>query len=303
MDNKEDILAKWMSGEISDADLEASEGTEALQELKRITREVDEWSLPKYNTDAGYKKMKERLQDKSSANNTSNNKSIWLKRLAILGTIAVLLFGLFSYFGNQEEELKAVPGQMMNYAFQDGSEVWLNDGSSIKYQTSEWNTQRSIDLEGEALFKVSKGSPFTVNTPNGVVTVLGTQFNVRGWGDNLFVECYEGKVQVKSGEQLTVLTANEGVSIIEGSMKENQVINNSSPSWKNGTSRFNNEKLRIVCDELERQYQISVDLNAIDRLFSGSFKHNNLDLALRSICKPLDLKYSISQDRKSVVIE
>ena len=299
MNNTEDILAKWISGEISDAELEASEGIEALQELKRITQEVDKWSMPKYNTDAGYKYFKKKLQDKSPKKGGSK----WLKTIAIIGAIGLMLLGLFYYFGNQTEKLNAEPGEMMNYAFQDGSEVWLNDGSSIEYQSSEWSSQRSITLQGEALFEVSKGSPFTVNTPNGRVTVLGTQFNVRAWGGNLYVECYEGKVQVKSGDQLTILTANERVEVVEGAMKDNQVLNNTSPTWKAGTSRFYDDKLSMVCDELERQYQISVDLKASNRNFSGNFNHQNLEQALTSICKPLNLKYTISPDKKSVVIE
>lgn len=299
MKNKEDILAKWLSGEITDAELVASEGEAALQELKQVKDEVDQWSMPKYNTDAGYQKLKDRMEAKTPGNSTAK----WIKVIGLAAVFGFLAFGLYSLFNNQPEELKAPNGETINYAFQDGSEVWLNDGSNVTFNTDEWSDIRTIQLEGEALFEVKKGSPFTVQTQHGTVTVLGTQFNVRAWGDNLFVECYEGKVQVQSEDQITIITANEGVSVIAGEMQSNQEINITSPSWKNGISRFYNDQLSVVFDELERQYQVNIQLNVEDRTFSGTFKHDDLDQALRSICKPLGLNSTISQDRKSVVIE
>lgn len=299
MKKDEDILAKWLSNEISDAELEASEGTAAINELKQVTKEVDQWSMPKYNTDIGYLKMKDKLQVRPP----NNLGSKWLKIIVIVSVIGVLLFGLLSFFGNRKEELKAEAGEHINLAFQDGSEVWLNDGSSIEYDTRAWSTERTIELQGEALFEVSKGSPFTVNTPNGKVTVLGTQFNVRAWGKKLLVECYEGKVQVRSGAQVTVITANESVHVVSGKMRAKQNMSNTGPAWQEGDLRFYEDQLTVVCDELERQYQIAIDLKASDRLFTGNFREGDLDKALRSICMPLGLDYTISPDKKSVVIE
>jgi len=301
MNNREDILAKWLDGKISDKELEALEGSDALKEMKRLKGEVDQWSMPKYNTDAGLQKMKKRLKDEAPKNDGSKRNKLIIIAIAILAVM--LLYGLIASKGNKKEELKAAPGEEINYAFQDGSEVWLNDGSSIEYKKSDWSTQRTIALKGEALFEVSKGSPFTVNTPNGKITVLGTQFNVRTWGDNLYVECYEGKVQVQSGTQRIVLTAKEGINIIHGSMKAKQSIKNIAPVWQNDLSRFYDDKLKIVCQEIERQYQIKVDLRVADRIFSGQFRHDDLDRALQSICKPLGLSYMINQDKKTVVIE
>lgn len=299
MKDKEDIYAKWINGEISDAELEAVEGREAIEELKQVTQEVDKWSMPAYNIDGGYKKLSSKLQEDS----TSKQPSKWPRLLAFACLIGMLIFGLVWYLSSKSEVLEAKPGQQLNFAFQDDSEVWLNSGSIIEYKSADWSTERTLELQGEAMFEVSKGSPFKVNTVNGSVTVLGTQFNVRAWGENLHVECYEGKVQVQKGNQVTILTANESVSIIAGFMNEKQAMNNSGPSWRNGMSRFFNDKLQIVCHELERQFQVKIELKAADRNFSGNFKHNDLDEALRSICKPLGLSYTISEDKKSVVIE
>ena len=298
MKDKENILAKWLSGELSDKELEVLEGTETLKSLQQMTEEINKWSMPKYDTGSGYQKMKEKLTNRSPKSETSK----WLKIIVFVSIIGLFLYGLISFLGAQVEKIKAPPGQDINYAFQDGSEVWLNDASSLSYKTKEWKDQRTIELEGEAMFEVTKGAPFTVKTANGTITVLGTKFNVRAWGENLHVECYEGRVQVQSGDQQLILTVMESVSVIDNTInKEN--INNISPLWLDGMSRFYNDKLRFVCNEIERQYRIDVELIATDRSFSGTFRHDDLDLALRSICGPLNLKYTISSDKKSVVIE
>ncbi len=299
MENNDLRYAKWLNGEISDAELQALEGSEALMELKKVVQTMDNWTMPSYDTTKGYEKFREGQQ-------TSPTRVRKLNRFALSGIAASFLIITFvgsKYLLNQGEVLQAYYGQTEHLAMEDGSEIWLNDGSSIAYNSADWSTERTIELTGEATFEVSKGSPFTVNTPNGTITVLGTQFNVRAWGSNLYVECYEGKVQVVSGDQATVLTAQEGVNIIGGSMEAKQGINNTSPTWQSGTSRFYNDNLRIVCDELERQYQIKVELRSQDRNFSGNFTHVDLDQALRSICRPLGLSYTISQDENTVVIE
>ncbi len=299
LDNKEHILAKWLSGEISDNELVASEGEEVLKELKQVTEEVDQWLLPSYDTEAGYQKMKDRIKLKPS----SVPPSKWPKILVLILAGSLIGLGLIMWLGNKKEKVKAASGETINYAFHDGSEVWLNDGSSIEYNTEEWSSHRAVELEGEALFEVNKGAPFTVKTVNGLITVLGTQFNVNSWGKKLHVECYEGKVQVQSGDQTTVLTANESVYVIDGKMRAIQNINNATPAWQQGELRFYEDQLTTVCDELERQYQITVDLKASDRIFTGSFREGDLEKALRNICKPLGLNYTISPDNKTVVIE
>lgn len=299
MKDKEDILAKWLNGELPDNELKALEGPNALEELDRVISEVDQWSMPDYITTTGSKKMKERLK----AEAVKDLRSKRLRVMAIASVFALLLYALLVYFGNKGQELKAVNGQNLHFAFEDGSEVWLNDGSSMQSNTKEWAAERIIELEGEALFQVSKGVPFIVNTPNGNITVLGTQFNVRAWGNNLYVECYEGSVQVRSDNQQTILTAQESVNVVEGSMNDKQVISSSSPAWQNGISRFYDEKLKIVCNELERQYDINVELRATDRLFSGNFGHDDLEVAIEAICKPLGLKAEFSSDRKTIIIE
>ncbi len=299
MKNKDVLYAKWLSGEISDEELQSALGVEAIGNLDLVVKTVDQWSTPKYDTSAGYEKFKEKHRNKS----TPIRKLNWFKISGLAASFLVLLFVGNKFFINQNEELYAKNGHNEKKTLANGSEISLNDGSTITYNTQNWTSERVIELSGEAVFQVTKGSPFVVNTKNGVIRVLGTQFNVRAWGSNLYVECYEGKVEVTVNNQKTILIANEAVNVLQGNMDDKQIITNKTPSWQNGTSRFYNENLQIVLEELERQYDIKVNLKTMDRSFSGTFRHNDLENAIRNICKPLGLNFTISEDQKLVVIE
>jgi len=299
MENKDNLYAKWLNGELSDDEFRAIEGEEALAELKRITQTVDQWSMPKYDTAAGYEKLKKTLPLEKTKTRSLNR--YWL--MGIAASFLVFVAAWFVLSNNQQEVLFAEHGQTVKSELIDGSQVVLNDGSKISYKTKNWAEQRSIELQGEALFEVTKGSPFIVHTSNGDIRVLGTQFNVKAWGDILYVECYEGKVQVSVDDQATILTAQEAVRVEQGKMQGKQAITNEAPLWQKKVSRFYDEPLQDVFAELERQYNIKVNSSIQNRNFSGTFEHDDLESALRSICLPLGLGFSIDKDRMVVNVQ
>ncbi len=298
MENKDVLYAKWLNGEISDDALRKATGEDTVQELKRVVDTVDNWSTKPYDTSRGFEKYQQKQQTHSG-----KGRRINLFRIAsIAASIAIFAVCWVAFFNTNTATLKAGQGEQVEYVFVDESSVHLNAGSSIEY-TKDWSEERRINLVGEGVFQVQSGKPFIVTTAQGTVTVLGTQFNVRAWGSQFIVECYEGKVQVEVENQKSILTANESVTVASGIMQQKISINYNSPSWEQGTSRFRNESLSAVCQELMRQYAVEVTLEATEREFSGNFPHDNLDKALNSICKPLGLSYSLSQDKRSVVIE
>lgn len=299
MKGKEVLYAKWLNGEISDDELRAVAGDDILTDLDRLVNNVDQWSMPKYDAVSGYEKFKQNKKVKPAKIRKIN----WFAISGIAASFLVLLFIGNQFLSNQDQVTFANNGKNENKIFADGSEIWLNDGSTITHNEKKWSDQRTIELTGEAMFEVTKGNSFVVNTQNGSIRVLGTQFNVRAWGSNLYVECYEGKVEVKANNQKVILIKNEAINVVLGNMNEKQVITNLTPSWQNSTSRFYNENLQQVFKELERQYDIKVNISATDRSFSGNFRHDNLENALKAICKPLGLKFTIGQDDKVVDIE
>ncbi len=299
MQDKATLYARWLSGEITPEELSALEQEGAIKDLERIARTSAAWKLPKYDTARGLKTYHGKYPAKEKS--VRSTKWVWLVVIAV--SIA-LLYLLYLYAAKDTQDvLMADRGENRQVQLVDGSTVLINDGSRISYSHQEWEADRTIELTGEAFFKASKGSVFVVNTKNGSVEVLGTAFNVRAWGDNLYVECYEGRVKVQSGDKQIALTQQESVNFIDTRMLPQKKIIHQSPLWTDGTSRFHEEKMTEVFREVERQYDVTIQSPVLEKTFSGAFEHDNLEKALLNICKPVGLSFDISQDKKVISIE
>ncbi|MCO4294738.1 FecR family protein [Solitalea sp. MAHUQ-68] len=160
----------------------------------------------------------------------------------------------------------------------DGSKVWLNAASSLKYPTVFKGTERKVELTGEGYFEIAKDKthPFKVITQNQQVEVLGTHFNIDAYNDNgnTKTTLLEGSVKaglinssdsktLKPGEQMIV--NQQKISVIEVDTEE-------AIAWKNGYFMFNNESLETVMNKIARWYNIDIDYNGnkINKTFGGS---------------------------------
>lgn len=187
-------------------------------------------------------------------------------------------------------------GQQKEIQLPESSRIELNAGSKIVYNEKRFTKDRELTLTGEAFFKVHPGSRFTVNTPQGSVTVLGTSFNVIAWPDRFEVTCYTGKVKVvnQNNDQLTI-TPGERCKTEMGTKKltsNSFTLATENPEWMQGKFVFENQPLKIVVEELERQYNITVKLQPglEDLPYSGFFESGDLDEALDFITWPKHLK-------------
>lgn len=182
----------------------------------------------------------------------------------------------------------------------DGSSVSLNAVTEVQYETSNWKQERRINLDGEAFFEVEKGVPFIVETPYGTVEVLGTSFNVEARPGIFRVNCYTGKVKVSlpNGDS-KIITPQQGVEVVDGQLEERTVNNELDIAWQAQIHHFKEQPLDEVFAELERQYPVNIQYPAsiAKALYTGSFKNNELEQALQSICWPLNLKFTIAQDQ------
>jgi ferric-dicitrate binding protein FerR (iron transport regulator) len=181
----------------------------------------------------------------------------------------------------------------------DNSEVILNAASKLSFNKKTWKENRNLELDGEAFFKVSKGQKFTVNTDAGTIQVFGTQFNVKEREGYFEVHCYEGLVGVTYNKQLTKLSAGKTFRVVDGSVQEFEDLNTMNPSWLQQESSFVEVPLKQVIAELERQYVINITAENIDTnsIFTGSFTHNDKNIALQSVTIPLKLSYKIDGNK------
>jgi transmembrane sensor len=142
----------------------------------------------------------------------------------------------------------------------DGTEVWLNAASSLKFPVSFSNSkQRRLELNGEAYFEVAhdKDKPFIVKTSRQEVEVLGTHFDVNSYADEPVTKTtlVEGSVRLNGGTLLQ--PGQQGISN-ESGIKVKQVNVGEELDWKNKQFILNNEDLQIVMRRLARWYDVDV---------------------------------------------
>lgn len=157
-------------------------------------------------------------------------------------------------------------GGQYQVSLSDGTKVWLNAGSTIKFPASFANAKnRSISLTGEAYFEVAKDEahPFLVATKGQQIAVLGTHFNVSAYPDDSSVKTMllEGSVRIDpSNEALnsTLLKPNQQAILTGGRIAVKDVDAEEAIDWKNGEFIFRKEPLEQVMRKVARWYDVEV---------------------------------------------
>jgi transmembrane sensor len=186
----------------------------------------------------------------------------------------------------------------------DSSYVTLNADSRIRYADRSWNRERTLELQGEAFFSVKEGAQFRVRTPQGVVTVLGTEFSVTDRENYFQVTCYSGSVEVSAGNSPVILLPNLAFRIVDGREETLTTAEKEGPGWLRGESNFRSVPFGFVIRELERQYRVTVETGEVDlqQLFTGSFSHDDLETALEAVTVPANLKYEINENKIVIAV-
>ena len=299
--DKEYLLKKWLNNDLTPEEYKAFLELDDYESNQAIIDNASAFKASQFNTPANFESFKKQYQESKEKVKPLNWKSPVIKIASII-VVALTLYTAF-YFNNTTE-VKTLASEKTTIELPDASQVILNSVSKISFNKSSWSSSRSLSLEGEAYFKVSKGNTFDVITSRGKVTVVGTEFNVKQRKDFFYVECYEGIVSVKSDTISRMLHAGDSFKIYNGAFSENH-SNLIEPKWINHSSSFHAIALKDVLSELERQYNIEVTHKGIDTssLFTGGFTHSNLEEALISITQPMNLKYELNSSNRVVLYE
>ena len=126
-----------------------------------------------------------------------------------IAAMFIVLLGIGGYYFSEEKLVTETTA--MDYELPDGSKVKLMGNSSLSYNRVTWFWERKLQLLGKALFKVTPGKTFTVQTEAGDVSVLGTKFLVVQQGKKMLVNCEEGSVKVATPVGQRTLTAGQSV--------------------------------------------------------------------------------------------
>jgi len=289
--NKENLVKKWLADELTDAEREAFEQLDDFQLHKDILDNAAYFKSSGFSQLDDFETFSKRLDEIAKP----VRKMTWVKPFLRIASVFVIGFSLYYFFlFNNVVEIQTLASEKATIELPDASKVIVNAMSEVRYSKGKWQQKRELELQGEAFFDVAKGSKFSVITSEGTVSVLGTQFNVKQRGSYFEVECFEGTVKVTSQNTSEQLKAGDRYRFSNGQVSLGNTLYQ-QPQWTKNVSSFDRIPIFEVIAELERQYNIEVEMDEVQtaRLFTGGFVHDNLENALKSITEPLDLDFTI----------
>lgn len=200
-------------------------------------------------------------------------------------------------------EITVPKGGKFEIHLPDGTKVWLNAASSLRYLLTFNSSQRKVELQGEAYFEVAKqehGQPFTVLTPHQQIQVLGTHFNVNAYDNEQAVKTtlLQGSVKVSTKGAAVILKPNEQSNLtkLDDGFTVQKVDPTEAIAWKEGDFIFNNTDLKTIMRQLERWYDVEVvNLASFpDNTYNGKMKRAvKLSKVLQILELTSDLKFKI----------
>lgn len=297
------FLARWLANELTAEELQEFENSEDFEKYTQIVDTLETAEMPSFDVEANFqatldKLAKDTQETTSTGLSADKAGSVTKKRIIPLWSYAaaasvVLLFFVYSFFFTTTTYTTQL-AEKTSFELPDGSQVDMNAGSSVVFKKSSWSEERALNLEGEAFFKVKKGSSFTVNTNQGNVTVLGTQFTVNARENVYHVTCYEGKVLVVT-KQKDSITLTQGMSfLLNKKEKKEYTIEGTEPSWINNESSFTGIPIEMVVADLERQFDIDISGKEFIKpaLFTGRFSHKDATLAVQTVFMAMEIPYT-----------
>lgn len=193
----------------------------------------------------------------------------------------------------QFNTLTTSKGEQYQVILPDGSHVWLNAASSLKYPVVFMGKERSVELEGEAYFEVAhnKKMPFKVKSQQQEVEVLGTHFNVNAYKDEQVIATtlLEGavKVTLSTHQKSMVIKPGEQAMVNHADLSMRQVDTEDIIAWKNNYFLFDNEDLESIMRKVSRWYNVEVSYqnSALkSQLFSGFISRNkNISQVIKTL--------------------
>ena len=183
----------------------------------------------------------------------------------------------------------------------DGTRVWVNAGSRIKYPVRFSKKERVVAVKGEVYFDVTKdGRPFVVETDLGQVNVLGTSFGVRAYErESVLTTLVSGKVMFtgKKGERVTLSPGEQAVASLTGELTMREVRVEEYVGWKDGWYIFKEKRLEEVMHTLARWYDVSVfyqNPKVKEIQFTGYLKrYDSIRTFLEVLAASEEVKYKI----------
>ncbi len=298
-------LKKWLSDPETHSDVESW-----LLEHWASSPEIDSTTL----IETVFQQIQEYEEDHHSKSGFSVMRILKIyQKVAAFLLIPIIGFGILYWVSQHNQsaglyiETIAPRGQKSQIVLTDGTKVWLNSDTKIKYPGNFSKSQRDVYLVGEAFFEVTKNAhqPFIVHTSGVNVKVLGTKFNVKAYPDENQIETslFEGKVNLllnDSSSEKSVEKEIEPGESFSYSMINHQLVANSFPQdeingWKKNQLIFKDDTFCNLVRKVERWYDVKVVYD--EKLFNDRrltvelYEGERLDRLMNIISLALSVDY------------
>lgn len=327
--NFEDLMIDYLSGTISEMDQQhLSELLKSNRDFKMRFDEMLKIRAMSYvpgieaQKQSNYNKILEQINDTPTFNSSRSWFSNFRNIAAIITlviSVSVACYYIYSDISSPADtafqyETFSPIGSQTKIILPDSTVVWLNSGSSLKYNQAFGKKNREVTLIGEGYFEVAKdkSKPFIVQTDSLNINVLGTVFNLRAYNDDadVIVNLIEGSVNIS-------LPTSKNVGLLSMKQNERMVFNKESKKietsetdasrsslWTTGKLCFVDATLEQISKDLERKYNVKIQIandKIKNEIFSGSL---NLNLSLKDVlsCIDVDKKFSINQTGDTIVV-
>jgi len=201
-------------------------------------------------------------------------------------------------------------GGQYQVVLSDGSKVWLNAASSLRFPAVFKGKTREVEITGEAYFEVAKNAamPFVVKTGRFVVEVLGTHFNIMAYDNESFIKTtlLEGSVKVRSGNSINFLKP--GQQALLNAQGQTQITEDvdvdDETAWKNGLFQFRDAGIEAVMRQIERWYNVTISYEGKIPIkqFTGRISRNVKVSELLNMLKYFGVNFRID-DRNITVMK
>lgn len=316
----EALISRYLSGNATDVEVQeleawvaaSSENTQFFMDMKKawvLTGAAQQNHTIKL--DKAWQRVSTQLKDgQLVAMPSKAGKSRWLGIAASLVLLATISFLLFQQFDDSGAMAMATTMASESFDLTDGSQITLNQSSSVTYVSDEESQQRKVTLVGDAFFDVARDEarPFIIQTKHLEIEVLGTSFYIDARDDENSVQVIveSGTVAVRANGVESILTANERVSFNKkgGAMMKQKNDDANFTALKTNKLVFENNSLEEVVFALNRQFNVDIQLSnpqLASCALTSTFNNKSLGAVLAIIESSLGI--GIRQTQNKIIFE
>lgn len=308
-----DLLQRYIQGDVSEDEKRA-----VMTWLEESPDNFEEFKAMRKLYDISLWNVSEQAKKKDSFR--ISPRQFIIGTLKVAAITVLVLFGMQKFVYSPKEDatiamqsIHVPAGQRAELTLADGTHVWLNSRSTLKFPTQFGSKNRNVELDGEGYFTVTKdpSAPFIVKTNQYDIEVLGTEFNVKAYKQSACFETslLKGSVEISSPRisRKVRLKPNEVILTQNNQVKIKQISDYNYFKWRDGLFCFENETVESLIEKLQLYYDVTIEVHRptlLKHRYSGKFRIKD---GIEHVLKVLQLKhkftYTKNEEKNLIIIK